>query len=217
MDKIRKITPKSFYMVRHGETIYNAHGIVGGGDTNPPLTEKGLQQSRELRKLLNHLRPKPEKIIVSGLKRTHETAEAIFGHRNFEIEPEMDEHRFGFLDGKLPLKQQRAIAKHKDIGLLPGEESYEEHRSRMAEALNRQLEKTDATPFFVSHSGSIRRVMEMAGVKDRIDVKNAQAYHFVPVGRGWKIYELSMKNNKLCKKEVPFSSKEAEIGATERG
>ena len=66
----------------------------------------------------------------------------------------------------------------------------------------------NSTPLFITHKGSIKRVMETIGLNGAAEARNAQAYHFVPVGNSWKVYELSVKNNKLQTEEVQSPSNE---------
>ena len=40
---------KSFYFVRHGQSEHNQRGLVAGGKTDSPLTEKGIAQALDLK------------------------------------------------------------------------------------------------------------------------------------------------------------------------
>lgn len=91
----------TFYICRHGETVYNAKGLLQGWfDT--PLTSHGIQNAHTLAKKLQHL--KIGTIISSDLGRAFMTAYIIsrdIGY-NREIirEPELREVSFGDLAGK---------------------------------------------------------------------------------------------------------------------
>ena len=64
----------NLYVVRHGETIWNADGKVQG-ITNIPLTDKGRNEAKQLRKLVNSLNI--DIVISSPLDRAKETAKIL--------------------------------------------------------------------------------------------------------------------------------------------
>lgn len=191
-----QLIPKSFYMLRHGQTIDNAEGVISGGDRDADLTDKGEQQAKMAHEAHELLDPKPEQIIVTGLSRTHHTAEIMTGHRNFIKEPGLNERCLGEIDGKITEAEQ------KKRGPLPGEESSKDHAERVVAAVNRHLSESESPPLFVTHGGTTRRMLEAAGIKERVDVNNAQIYHFIPVNNRWKIFELSVADGKLQRKDI---------------
>lgn len=65
----------TLYIVRHGETVENAQGILQG-HIQGHLSEKGKQQARDLReRIANRIRP--EQIESSDLQRTVDTAHIL--------------------------------------------------------------------------------------------------------------------------------------------
>ncbi|MFT5174539.1 MAG: broad specificity phosphatase PhoE [Gammaproteobacteria bacterium] len=61
------------YLIRHGETIFNANRTVQFGDT--PLSERGLEQARQLGE---YMRDEPiTAILSSDYERAHRTAKAV--------------------------------------------------------------------------------------------------------------------------------------------
>lgn len=66
---------KRLYLVRHGETEWNADNRVQGS-MDIPLSKKGIGQAEALGEFLNSL-PKPQKIYCSTLKRAFQTAEIL--------------------------------------------------------------------------------------------------------------------------------------------
>lgn len=170
---------KSFYLLRHGQSTDNALGLISGAGSDCALTEMGQEQARAAKLIHDALLVKPAKIIVSGLKRTHQTAELAFGHTEFIIEPDFNERHLGHLDGKITEEEQ------KDMPVLPGEETRQEHSFRVHNALNKYL-KDDDCILVVCHGGTIRRILEASGFKN-MAVSNAAFYHVAPVGDNWNI------------------------------
>ena len=64
---------KSFYFVRHGESEHNQRGLVAGGKTDSPLTEKGIAQALDLKDKI--LAVGIEHLISSPMVRAKKTAE----------------------------------------------------------------------------------------------------------------------------------------------
>ena len=88
-------------LVRHGETEWNRLRRIQGGNSNPPLNEKGRQQAESVA-----LRLKSERvqaIYSSPLRRSLDTARAIARHHRLEVdlEPDLKELNVGELEGIL--------------------------------------------------------------------------------------------------------------------
>jgi broad specificity phosphatase PhoE len=82
-------------LVRHGETAANVDGLFLGR-ADPPLTERGREQSRALAAAL----PAPDRLIASPLRRARDTA-AAFGPP-VEVDERWIELDYGALDGRAP-------------------------------------------------------------------------------------------------------------------
>lgn len=171
---------KIFYMMRHGQTTDNAARLISGGGRDPDLTDLGKQQTQQAAAIFAALSPAPSRIIITTLKRTHETALIVAGHDKFHKDGRLNERYLGELDGRISEEEQ------KRLHVLPGEESAEEQSLRVLSALNHHLFECEA-PLFVVHGGTIRRVLEAARLQDRIEVRNAVIYAFRPSGDGWDI------------------------------
>ena len=87
------------YLLRHGETTYNADGNRYCGRTDAPLTEKGLVQAR---RVAEALRGKPiDAVYASPLERAYRTAEIASGGQQPVIrDPRLIELDFGAWEGK---------------------------------------------------------------------------------------------------------------------
>ncbi len=86
-----------FYLVRHGQTDWNAREIVQGA-TDIPLNETGLAQAAAARERMKDV---PIDIIYSSpLKRAYRTAEIINEYHNAPIisEPRLQERNYGIFE-----------------------------------------------------------------------------------------------------------------------
>jgi phosphoserine phosphatase len=89
----------NIYIIRHGETEYNAKGIVQGKGVNSSLNQKGIDQRNAF---FEQYKDMPfDLVITSSLKRTLETA-APFIEKGVphEISPLIDEISWGIYEGK---------------------------------------------------------------------------------------------------------------------
>ena len=87
------------YLLRHGETTYNADGNRYCGRTDADLTEKGISQAR---RVADALQGRPiDAVYASPLKRALITAEIASGHRLPVIQDSrLIEVDFGAWEGK---------------------------------------------------------------------------------------------------------------------
>lgn len=172
---------KAFYIMRHGQTTDNAAGMISGGGRDPHLTDLGREQAQEAAAIFAKLNPAPTRIVVSALIRTHQTAALVCGHSNHVIDARLNERYLGPMDGTINEEQQKAL------GVLPGEESSAAQALRVLEALNHHLDG-DETILFVCHGGTVRRILEAAGVRDKFNVPNATIYAVLPDNAGWAFH-----------------------------
>lgn len=81
---------KKIFLIRHGETIYNARGIYLGW-TAVPISQKGRNQVLNLKRRLK--KENIRSIYSSPLKRAYQTAEIIAGGKNITIVDALKDHR----------------------------------------------------------------------------------------------------------------------------
>jgi probable phosphoglycerate mutase len=88
-----------FYIVRHGETEWNVKRLMQG-QKDSPLTEKGLNQAKQIREKFKHIHF--NKVFSSDLLRAKRTAEIITLERNLAVETtkRLREKSFGKYEGK---------------------------------------------------------------------------------------------------------------------
>jgi probable phosphoglycerate mutase len=92
---------KQLFFIRHGETDNNKASIIQGRSLDASINELGLLQAKAICEALEPF--KIQKIVASGLRRTHETVQPLAEKRKLEIikYPELDEIDFGVLEGKV--------------------------------------------------------------------------------------------------------------------
>lgn len=91
-------------LVRHGETTWNAAGLVQGHADQSTLTEVGRRQARQLACRMAGPGARPIRTLYSSdLTRSRSTAEPLSGRLGLavRIDPRLRERRFGAIEGRL--------------------------------------------------------------------------------------------------------------------
>ncbi|MCZ4059340.1 2,3-diphosphoglycerate-dependent phosphoglycerate mutase GpmB [Pantoea sp. LMR881] len=146
------------YLVRHGETVWNAERRIQG-QSDSPLTEKGEQQAHQVGERVKGLGI--THVISSDLGRTRRTAEIIADACGCTVtlDPRLRELNMGVLE-KRPLDGLTAeeeawratLVNGTEAGRIPDGESMSEMAERMHEALNACLSlPAGSRPLLVSH------------------------------------------------------------------
>jgi probable phosphoglycerate mutase len=146
------------YLVRHGETVWNAERRIQG-QSDSPLTEKGEQQAWQVGERVKHLGI--THIIASDLGRTRRTAEIIADACGCPVtlDARLRELNMGVLE-KRPLdgltaeeeQWRAALVNGTEGGRIPEGESMTEMATRMHAALNACLDlPAGSRPLLVSH------------------------------------------------------------------
>lgn len=154
------------YLVRHGETEWNAL-MKFQGQTDVPLSDKGRRQAELLGKRLAG--EKIQGFYASDLRRAYETATILSGFHGLEVKavPELRELNFGFWEG-LTTKEIKAsfaneLVKWWDSPLstrIPGGETLGEMVERSVLAVKNIVERhDDGNVVVVTHGGAIRSIV----------------------------------------------------------
>jgi broad specificity phosphatase PhoE len=99
------------YLLRHGETFWNADGNRYCGATNIGLTEKGISQAHVAAGLLQHIHF--DAVYTSPLQRAHNTAKIASGdYPSISVEKRLTEAAFGEWEGKT---REEFIAENPDL------------------------------------------------------------------------------------------------------
>ncbi|MCA1177058.1 MULTISPECIES: 2,3-diphosphoglycerate-dependent phosphoglycerate mutase GpmB [unclassified Pantoea] len=146
------------YLVRHGETVWNAARRIQG-QSDSPLTEKGEQQAQQVGERMKS--QGITHVIASDLGRTRRTAEIIADACGctVTVDARLRELNMGCLeqrplDGLTPEEEswRKTLVDGTEGGRIPGGESMLEMATRMHEALNALLElPAGSRPLIVSH------------------------------------------------------------------
>lgn len=162
----------TIYIVRHGETDWNARKKIQGS-TDIPLNETGEAQAKELGEKLAHIHF--DKVFSSNLQRAKKTAELITLERELAVETTklIQEKRFGAFEGasvyeldkihtlmqKLTEEEKLSYKAHVDA------ESDEEVIGRFITFLREvAVAYPDKTVLVVSHGGTMRALLIHLGI-----------------------------------------------------
>jgi len=157
------------FIVRHGETAWNADGKIQG-HTDVPLTEVGIEQARQAAERLRT--EKIDAVYSSDLKRASVTGEAIALVHGVSVTttPLLREANLGIWQG-LSLKEvaekypteHAAYKKDSIANRPPGAEKLEDVIARCRQFLDDILEKHPSDSIAVTcHGGSVRGIIAAA-------------------------------------------------------
>lgn len=162
----------SIYMVRHGETDWNAEERIQG-HTDIPLNSKGTSQAEELNSYLEPLHFAA--IFSSDLQRAKKTAEIINTTRNAPLKTSacLRERCMGRFEGKklavlnehLKMQAQMLEGLPKEEYLAyrycPASESFADAYKRVKTFLDQEIQNfSNKNVLLVTHHGIIRAILE---------------------------------------------------------
>ncbi len=142
-------------IVRHGETEENAKGICQGQKLGT-LSKKGKEQAKKLGERLKN--EKIDKIYVSDLQRTKDTAQEIIKHHpKIEVihTPALRERNWGIFEGKT--RKEMIEADFNDENYRPEKgETRKEATQRVKEFIEKLIKtEHNKTILLVTHGGPI--------------------------------------------------------------
>ena len=176
---------RQILLLRHGRTRANEEHLYCGS-TDLPLSEEGRKCLMQKRGVYG---TEWESFYTSGLIRTKETMELLFGEqKTAKAEPDLKEMDFGDFEGKSyeMLKDDQAyrewISGDNERNICPGGESGEQMRKRVLSALDRVLQSDPAKRIvIVTHGGPIAAIMQQL-----FPEKNLNRYEWQPeCGEGY--------------------------------
>lgn len=145
----------TIYLIRHGMTEANEKHLYCGS-TDLPLSEAGKAELEGLRYHIGNAR-----FLTSGMRRTNQTLQILFGDVPFSVEPGFREVDFGIFEmhSYSQLKDMPAyqtwITGDNEANVPPDGESGEQMKKRVLEAFSRIREDT----VIVTHGGVIAALM----------------------------------------------------------
>lgn len=151
------------YIVRHGETKWNAEGRIQG-HTDIGLSERGKEQARAAARRLASVHI--DVAYCSDLSRTRETAQIILGERDTPLHsvPELREYNKGVFEGltgeeyrdRYPHLYEASLVNDPDFA-PPGGETIRQCQARLAgfvKSVRKRHSEEDV--LLVGHGGSLR-------------------------------------------------------------
>ena len=151
-------------LIRHGQTDHNFEKRYCGF-SNPPLNEKGIEQSKKLSFSLKKV--KVDKAYSSDLQRAFQSAKIIFRGGPVEQISDFREMNFGAFEGlryeeimKAHPRLYRDWLKYPDQIKIPDGEALKELDKRVNSGLSSILsENEDKVMALVTHGGPIRLIL----------------------------------------------------------
>lgn len=155
--------PTRVVLIRHGESASNAGGWLSGQDTCGGLTDLGVAQAEALRdRLAVDPAMRPDRVVVSTMRRAVHTAEIAAGPTGLAVEQFSDlmERTSGEAEGltiaEYTAKYGKAPWTDWSNPLSPGGESGVDFSTRVTSAINRVAEEgRGRTTWVVCHGGVI--------------------------------------------------------------
>jgi broad specificity phosphatase PhoE len=183
-------TEQTIWLVRHGESTWNASGLVQGHAEGPVLTDEGRAQAATLADAVRLLPVR--RLVTSDLARAEETA-SIIGHKlnlPWDRDVALRERDFGAAQG-LPLRdlgsEWSGIEGDRVVDAdarPPGAESVRELGERVSGFFDRLAqEDCDGDVLVVTHGGVIRVALAQC---DRVPV-TAMTWGSVPNAGLWSV------------------------------
>ena len=155
-EPLRGLIPMNLYVMRHGRTNYNELGLCND-DPNADvyLDDIGIQQAQTAAEQLRDLTL--DRIIVSPLPRTRQTAEIINQYHNapIEVHPEISDIRSGF-EGKPVGEYFAAIAYDPLNTRVNGGESLLDHKHRVLDFIQWLQDQQQENILVVAHEETLR-------------------------------------------------------------
>ena len=145
------------YLIRHGETALQAEKRYQGV-TDAPLSGAG-------RAKLRRAEIRPDRVYVTPLRRTRETAAILFPEAEQVLVPDLREMDFGAFEGRNALEMAhdpayRCWVEGMCLGRCPGGESKSEYSDRVCAAFCELMGRGEETVVIVAHGGTQMAVLE---------------------------------------------------------
>lgn len=149
-------------LVRHGQTDWNAKGIIQG-QTDIPLNEAGISQAKALARRLREEKSIWDAVVSSDLLRARNTAEIIAEQLQVPLlapDKRFRERGFGQIEGTTEAERiERWGNDWREHGL--GIETDDELRSRGSDAITELLLREEGrNVLIVSHGGFIAKMLQ---------------------------------------------------------
>ena len=154
---------KQLLLIRHGKTVANEEKRYCGW-TDSPLCEKGLSDLLQKKTLCRYPALQSFAVYTSGLLRTEQTLQALFGKIEHICEPDFREIHFGAFENRTyeQLRHDEAyqtwITGDNERNVCPGGESGEQMTERVLRKLEQVLQEHSRV-CLITHGGVISAIM----------------------------------------------------------
>ena len=189
------------YLIRHGKTMANEqHRYCGSTDL--PLSPRGREELASIRYALSGVR-----FLTSGMLRTEQTLELLFGDVPHEIHREFREIDFGefemhtYEELKDDPNYLAWITGDNERNVPPGGESGEAMTSRVLRGLDALVEE-DRDTVLITHGGVIAAIMESlfpGEGKNRYQWQPEPGCGYCLEGKRWQLLPQMGENDKKVK------------------
>ena len=144
------------YFIRHGETVWNVENKICGA-TDSPLTEKGIEQAKEVAAKIKEKGIRADLILYSPLSRAKDTALIISETTGIPAKEEqrLFEQNFGKYESTARDGKEFLEAKKQFLNRYDGGESMLHLAQRIYNLLD-DLKAEDKTYILVAHNGIAR-------------------------------------------------------------
>lgn len=179
-------------LLRHGATEANEAGLYCGS-TDIPLSKAGKDELNRLRQTLRYPEIDGLRVYTSGMRRTEETLETLYGAVPHEAIPAFAEMNFGRFEMKSyeSLKHEpnyiRWCSGENEKNRCPGGESGEE----MVRRVLTQWKRMKGDFLLVAHGGTVAAIMaelfpEEGKSRYEWQPKNGRGYLLTCTDAGWE-------------------------------
>ena len=179
----------TIYLIRHGKTEANEKHLYCGS-TDLHLSDMGKAELQNLHYEINDVR-----FITSGMKRTNETLQLLFGDVPYEVDPRFREVSFGIFEMhsyeelKDTPEYQTWLAGDNEANVPPRGESGEQMKTRVLSAFSEIRKDT----CIITHGGVIAVIME-----HRFPSENKNRYEWQPKpGQGYVVSSATLSESAL--------------------
>ena len=152
------------YLIRHGRTEADEKHLYCG-TTDLSLSEKGIEELRQLKTQIAYPDPEGKKLITSGKLRCNQTLGILFGNVYYSVDPKLSEMNFGAFEMRTyeELKHDPSymawITGDNEANIAPGGESGDIMIARVWQAYESVMRFVRQDTILVVHGGTIASVM----------------------------------------------------------
>ena len=146
----------TLFLIRHGKTVANEKHLYCGS-TDLPLSEAGAKELQALQYDIENVR-----FVTSGMKRTNETLQILFGDVPYQVDPRFREVDFGIFEMhsyeeiKDTPEYQGWLTGDNEANIPPRGESGLQMKERVLQGLFEMKEDT----CIITHGGVIAAIMQ---------------------------------------------------------